>query len=521
MRLLKVMIVDDEILAIKDLENLISWEKHGFQIIASATNSVKALELYQTFQPQINFIDIRMPIMDGLQLSKQIFSLGRPVKIILLTAYRDFDYAKKAVELGVSDYLLKHDINEDSILTVLNKIRLELEEELENRRIIRQKYFRNMLEDRDVETTIKEILVYETPDSDYSLALAVPNQPFLEHLRNSDRPSVSQQPLYSIDFPDYVSDYDILNTDGSLIFVFILRRTNSHLESRERALALGGKILSQLEKLSPETFSIILTNGCGDKTGLLSLYRKALLTLPYLVFYDREAILYTDDIVMTTPEPPPISIDNTLVLISNALLELNSERVTEQIQYLFQIVSEPVWNPDGLKKACNQLLYLLGHFQNQNSLDSVFEKNTNANGTLSSPYTLSELRVWFLQKFSEAVRQVNNLRQSVLSKKTKQAIEYIHGHYAEDLTVDKVAEKLGFSGVYLSQIFKKDTGKTFLEYLTDYRIEIAKDLLQKGNYKVYEVAEIVGYKTSQYFSQVFHKITGTYPIDYRERGAKP
>lgn len=98
---IKEMIVDDEILAIEDLEQLIPWRQHGFEIVATATSSRKALELFEKYRPQIIFADIRMPVMDGLEFSRRVLAYRYPVGIVLLTAYKDFEYAQQAVAIGV------------------------------------------------------------------------------------------------------------------------------------------------------------------------------------------------------------------------------------------------------------------------------------------------------------------------------------------------------------------------------------------------------------------------------------
>ena len=522
MKPLKVMIVDDEILAVKDLAGLIPWEERGFLIAATATNSAKALELYRLHYPQIIFIDIRMPIMDGLQLSQRIFSLGHPVKIVLLTAYRDFDYAKKALEIGVSNYLLKHDINETTIIKELDKLRKELTEEAEKERILRQRYFRNLLEGEETDAAgwaPKKAL--PCGEKEYTLALIVPNRSFLEQFRVSDPSPIEAADFEHMNFPEFVAESDILSIHGPFALILTVKRTNSLLENRERMLALAALIHSSIQNQSRETCSIILTGTCPDPAGLASLYQKALTILPYLVFFPRGKVVYSEDFPALAQKNASNPADDIFSGLSDSLTRLDLDRISRLIGDLFHQAADPVLNPEELRKSVNHLLYLLELFQKQNQLPTVSEKYPGGELNPLSGYSCDELCNGFLREFSAAVEQVIMQNSKVFSKKTKLALQYIHQHYAEDLTLDKVAEALGFSGVYLSQIFKRETGRTFLEYLTDYRIETAKNLLQHGDYKVYEVAEIVGYKTSQYFSQVFRKVTGVYPIDYRERGSRP
>ena len=125
-------------------------------------------------------------------------------------------------------------------------------------------------------------------------------------------------------------------------------------------------------------------------------------------------------------------------------------------------------------------------------------------------YCAADIQSWFINTFKKII----TINRNQYSNRIQNAIQYIHTHYDQDLTMEEVAKNLGISCIYLSKLFKKETGQTFLEYLTNYRMERAKYILSKGDYKVYEVAEQVGYKTSQYFSSVFRKNTGMNPSDY-------
>ncbi|RKX71270.1 MAG: hypothetical protein DRP60_15085, partial [Spirochaetes bacterium] len=107
-QLVSVMLVDDEIMALNNLKNLIDWEEAGYTIVASETNPRNALESFHKYRPQIVLVDIMMPVMNGLELSREIFALNIPVRILILTSYKDFLYAKEAVEIGISNYLVKH-----------------------------------------------------------------------------------------------------------------------------------------------------------------------------------------------------------------------------------------------------------------------------------------------------------------------------------------------------------------------------------------------------------------------------
>ncbi len=140
----KVLFVDDEILAMEYLRNMISWEALGYEIVGLARSGKKALEIYDKAQPHIVISDIKMTGMDGLELARELKKRNKDIEVILLSAYKDFEYAQKGIEYGVSNYLLKHEICEEKLLQVLKKVSGSLQNSKHKKRIY-QKYFMEQL----------------------------------------------------------------------------------------------------------------------------------------------------------------------------------------------------------------------------------------------------------------------------------------------------------------------------------------------------------------------------------------
>ena len=139
-----IMLVDDEVLALEYLKNMVDWERNGYHVVGCATSGKKALELFDRTHPQIVISDIRMPGTDGLELTRQIKEKDKETVVILLSAYRDFDYAQKGIRYGVSNYLLKHELSSELILKELEEVKEKLER-AGNKKKIYQKYFMNQL----------------------------------------------------------------------------------------------------------------------------------------------------------------------------------------------------------------------------------------------------------------------------------------------------------------------------------------------------------------------------------------
>lgn len=153
--MIRVMLVDDEVLALEFLKEVIDWNHHGFQIVGQALNGKRALELFQKENPHIIISDIKMSVMDGLELCKRVKELNPHTKIILLSAYKDFEYAKKGIQYGVSNYLLKHEINEATLLGELNKVKSEIYSEEEWQQAKKRYFVKNIIYDAPNEENMK------------------------------------------------------------------------------------------------------------------------------------------------------------------------------------------------------------------------------------------------------------------------------------------------------------------------------------------------------------------------------
>lgn len=397
MNTIKVLLIDDDALVLDDLRTLIQWEQYGFTIIGEAKNGQQGLELFDKYQPDLVIVDIYMPVLNGLEFCQQVMNKKNPPTIILLTAYKDFEYAKQGIKLGVSNYLLKHEIDEETLTTELLKIKKDLAYQKNNKRMIQQQLFSNLL---------------HQPFSDYNHMLS--------HLH----------------FPPNLNCYGKI----ALLFFqidspfFLLEPVSKKISSSQISTMSYIKDFATIHRFTQE-------------------------------FPDLEDTQYI----------PLNNQQSVFVLIFKS--NLSSQQNIQNISYRVAL---------------------------------YFQQKFNQPHVLSMWYCAADIQSWFINTFKKII----TINRNQYSNRIQNAIQYIHTHYDQDLTMEEVAKNLGISCIYLSKLFKKETGQTFLEYLTNYRMERAKYILSKGDYKVYEVAEQVGYKTSQYFSSVFRKNTGMNPSDY-------
>jgi len=522
---MKVMLVDDEQLALEDLQTLIPWESYGCEVVATATNGKKALELFERCHPHLMIVDVRMPIMDGIELLRQLstqYAEAYP-KVILLTAYKDFGYAQKAIEYRVSNYLLKHTIDESTLLGEVVKLRREWALEQSRSRYIHRQRLKSMLSGREPwpspaargATRPVGLIVFEE------------DRPFTAqpYWTEPDR-SVAADFIEELDWETLgvAGDIDVAEGPGGQCCVVVtFRETHSQRMIHESMQSIASFVLKRYASARGATLSAAMSQAYGAHA-LPELHREASRALRYKWFIGRSTYIDTTQMRHRTSEETPkaAELDAQLKAVTEWAANGEVERAAQTIRKLFQNVERPVWNLAALYKTAGGLLDALerldgenGGFAASTSGPSVAEELRN--GGL---YGVHEIRDWFLARFAERASGRGPLVSSRYSFKTNQAIDYIRKHYREDLNVRSVSLALHISPSYLHQLFKKEVGSTFLEYLTDYRIKVAKELLLDDRYKIYEIAEMTGYNTSQYFSQVFQRVTGLSPQAFKNRSTE-
>lgn len=517
--MIKVMIVDDEDIVIDDLKNLIEWEKYGFKIVTVATNGFTALNLFEKYNPELMIVDIKMPGMNGLDFCRHVLSRNVPVKILLLTAYKDFEFAKEAISIGISNYLLKHEIDEKTLLSELQKVGMELENDSKRLQIIRNQVFEKVLKGNCETSKLNEEYKYICDPYGYFALLVI--QPDLPFPFFSNTESLGKLPFgriveeCGIEIPDSVNYIKFIEMEENITAVIVsLKRVYSQKMIKEELFLYASNIRKQVKQDREITIAIAITNTSTGVEGLATLYKKAVKTLQKHIFYGRGKIFLHDESEVSLIEDSSLleefrkSLTDEMDRDDPALFLSSIDRIFNTI-----IEKKDVWL---LNNVCGELVKWLDKLLLSKTV-FTFESFVQRNpGCTEYWYSVNGINKWFKSTITDIMHEIKNTKTDNVSNITRQVIHYIEKYYGEELTVERIAETLGISRVYLGQLFKKETGFTLLEYLTTYRINIAKRMLSNGSYKIYEVAEKIGYRTSQYFSEVFRKMTGMNPLDYKD-----
>lgn len=520
----KVMFVDDEILAIQHMIHLIAWEQHGFQVVCHSTNPRKALELAAEHQPDVLFVDIKMPVMDGLVFCKAILSTGYKGKLVLLTSVKQFEYAKEALKLGVFNYLVKHELNADILLQELMNIKDHLAKERQQQVLVSRQLFADLLLDRKLSSNGRELkdLLSLSATKQYYLMVVQREEPFPVLANSIQLPSIldEAEQVRSLQAEIALTGSLILEVvmieEHRLGIILACDRSNSERVTWQWQQNAALKMRSAFSKMAIIT---VLTGTVREIEQLADCYRDANALLNKAVFFTDRQLVHIDDynrmILKLGQDPISQPVPSHYCKQIAARLKSHDVEDANVILNNWFTAVRATMSVSVLTDACRELASLINTVRAEYRLPPIEEWLLKKDSNLNEWIHIEGIRNWFADMLQATIE--DRSARPVYSRKVQQAFDYINHHYAEEMTADTIAEQLLISSDHLRHLFKEETGQTVLDTLTAIRIHNAKLLLDEGNYKIYEIAARVGYRSSQYFSQVFRKMTGLNPNEYAER----
>jgi two-component system response regulator YesN len=521
---MRVLIVDDEDIIREGIKSSISWEHFDMTVVGTAEDGEEALKLFIDQNPEIVITDIKMPFIDGLELIERIKNNSPDTYIIIISGYDQFEYAQKALKMGAFDYILKP-IEIDYVENLLLKIKTDYDSRTMQRagslEILQMSFLEELLLGKitDQETIEKKNKVISN-NFGYKfnkvVILDLDDSPY-----NNDYLSIAN---LQNNFFDTVKECIEKEQNAYLVKIENNRIAISFFEKEEgllndKSFEISNKIRVAVGENIQKTLSI----GFGQlHDGLLLLsksFEEAMECLEYkFIIGNNNNILYENI----------INRFNRYSDIANSAdgnLNFNFDFTNKDL--LQKKVSRLMLN---MRKAGrNSYLYtqfIVSGIYIQ-VIKSLKEVDIAIEEIIENP--LIEFREITKQQTIELVEQnlLKNLFKiadyinSKISKEYKYEIEKAKGYIKQNfkqpsLSIDEVAKFSNISVSYFSILFKRETGLTFIDYLTRQRIEKAKYFLKVSGYKTYQISELVGYNNSTYFSSSFKKYTGYSPSDYRK-----
>ena len=513
MEKISVMIVDDEKLAIDDFLNMIDWEANGFKVVATAFNGRQALAKFQALQPQVVFSDIKMPYMDGIALIKNIRAISENTKIFLLTAYQDFAYAKSAITYGITDYIIKSEITTQYIQELLTKLKASIAQENEAADMLTQKTILDFLYSKSSAENNKNPLLLHKPyyylivEQDLPIDISAKNSKDYFRQQSTDLIGVLQRVE-----PETLSVVAINRLQMEQILIVIDTKEFSRSKKNAALDQYAAKIMEEINSHFKESFTIYVC-----KTGLtLSEVKKRMPDIQknaIKVFWGTGRILPMFDVPLRIEK---MQTSPDISMLDKGIERMDSAGTTEFIRDRLDQCLES-YDYNRLRVFLRELYSVLNDYNLKMPKHDQLALGIADNQQFW--YNGPDIRDWFIQKFDQLIEIRKRLHQNDYSKAILKAMDYVDEHFKEDsLSIQDIAEHVHLSVGHLCALFKKETGTTIKAFITHTRIEQAKQLLEESDRKIYDISEAVGYHSSQYFSQVFYRITGQYPSEYQKKG---
>lgn len=513
----RILIVDDEFLVRLGLKTTIDWKAHGYEVVGEASSGQEALKMVNTLRPDIILVDIKMPAMDGLEFISHARKITEQVSFIILTNYESFQYAKQAMSLGVSQYLLKSEINPEVLLEALKNACRGHEEKVnrsKNDEWKRMKYLSNNLS----KGQINRYIAPERLDVPEEGLFPAENYVVIKYFCNISTMTEQSINMLSKTMISLVeSEYPGLNYCENLFqlhyYMTIIFPCDGEEDINTRFLDKSQLIARKIKYY----FDTAVKGGLSEKRGAADI-PKMLNQAEHarrVCFFDTEPFIVFDNCLQGyLRKMERVHVSGTRLL--RMLSEGNFEEICAYVHDIFQILRQQM-NYSNVKHAFFDFLSSAKTY-----LEELNEETSEALAKLfdydnwDALTSVDEAENYLCDAF-EVLIQRNSENGSEYSISIRKSISFIEENYENNITLQDVADYVSISKNYLSMLFKQETGINFVTYLNHYRIEKAKQLLTTTNMKIYEIADRIGFYSPYYFSKVFKEQTKMQCKEYREK----
>ncbi len=528
-----VLLVDDEEEVIQVIQKKINWEGLGFSVIGYANNGVKALEMVEEFQPDVVMTDIRMPYMDGMELARRIRTEFPATKVLIFTGFDEFEYAKEAVHLEVEEYILKP-VNSVELTNVFTSLKIKLDQEISekrNKEVLKKYYMESLpfLKTNFYVTLIEGRIRREEVGKylkDYQIDLEGPYYCCLVVHTSSTRVEKNMDPvLLAMSVQKQAGEYlgerwkpKRFSYLGNLIMIARLNNENEVSELTDEC--------DRFCRYARRIIGAVVTVGvgwvCSDILDLSQSYASAREAVSYRVIYGTSRAINIREIAPQETGGFEMVSDAVISNLFRTIRLDSREDIIEEANNYMDHVFLPAKSLQYHHIAVMELVSVLYRFAVNNDIQTeAFSGDMGELYGRLSDMAPDALRKWFADTCLTFQESLISTRNKSTKSFVLRAQEYVCENYADaDLSLDSICEVLGVSNSYFSTIFKKETGNSFISYLTDYRMDQAARRLLETNEKSYIIAKEVGYTDPNYFSYVFKRRFGVSPSKYRTEHGK-
>lgn len=532
----KVMLVDDDYPVLELIHYAIDWESLGLTVIGMHENGARALEAAESEMPDILITDIGMPQMNGLELIAKLKEVKPGLRAAILSCHDEFDYARQAMKLQVQDYLLKDTLDPAAIRTLLSQFIAGLEEEREHQskqlrmeRLVDRN--RSLMKEKFIRATLQQPMLdfgkWQAELAGFGLPLA-PGETIIPVMGLVDEFKAAKQRFQSEEVLRFALD----NVLEEAISQFGLKAVHFQYSTQETVLLAafqGGLKVNGYEKTRELlrsiqeavrslklSMSFLIGESClgpeGIKSALQEIQRDGLAR-----FYRQPGDIVRLEGRQPDPFDPFKDFQKSSEKLRDLILGKKVGDIQSAVSEWLDEAAERRPDPAAVKDWVLRML-----LDTRLKLQSVLDYRSAGRGDMLPNEaleldTLGQLKEWMIGNCLSIV--ATDMYGGSASKREEiaEACGYVKRHLDRKITLEEVAERLFMNPSYFSRLFKKETGETFIEYVTRMKMHRAKELLENSATPVGKICETLGYDNQSYFIKLFKSFAGVTPVEYRSQ----
>lgn len=506
--MLKVLIVDDEPWVLEGLRTMVDWEKYGYEVCGEALNGPDALSLIQELKPELVLTDINIPVMNGLELIARVNEImANPPRFVILSGYDDFQYARTALRQRVEQYLLKP-IDEEEIGALLEKLRLSIQNEIATKSERRKNrvFLMNNLINRFIQGESGEelqlaanTLMKLRPDAEFMCILAAASSCTSDLLEEA---AASCAWEWACSFQDGAGRPGLLVQTASM--------------SRDCLETAVVRLQKELSDRLQEPVGLMLSERLTGAAAIRELYSQSLEVWKFKYHKDKGGMFPYGELRSMKKEAGlhEESFKGLLEKVKTG----TQEEIRHGVKGIFEGYAERLLTVETVRAGAAHLEMILCRYiadMNGNP-DRILMKMQSDFGNLSGLGDYFMLNQYVTQLCLQTASYLEELKHANEGNTIFNVIQYVDLEFRNKLQLQDLAKQFHMNSAYLGQLFRKETGSSFSEYVNEKRIEAAKGLLKRTQLKISDIALQVGFSNTDYFIDKFKTVVGVVPSVYKK-----